>query len=528
MNNVLENIRTQLKEYFTALSKQERKRLVILVVVILALAILAAVLLGRTSYAVIFTGEPQEAGEVLAYLTDQGVDVRTEGVGTLLVPEDQVSSLRMQLSTAGITSNDYRYDIFVEGTGFGTTDRERVAYYQFQLAQHISTTLNAMSKVDSSFVMVNLANISSYVRQEDNQPASATVMLSLKGGNKLTREEVNSVASVVMGAVQGIKKENIHITDNMMNSYSTTETDILESDNVTNHLGLTTSVRENLESQVLNLLSPVFGMNNVRPAVHVELNFDTEIVNSVEFAPPVEGETQGLILSVHQLWEATREEGIAEGIPGTDSNGMGVVEYPYGELEDGTDYYHWVQDINYELNETRTQLEKAKGGIKNISVSVVLNSDAVTEDYTETVSDLVATAIGVDPTYITVSSLPFKEDTSITSYIEDQQREMFWMQIKDLIYTLLKLAVVVVLALMVYNLIKLLIRSRSESERLQDEALHGIDVLAGFGDDELLDSVYKDIDLNAKSEAVEQLEKFIDKDPQAVAQLLRNWLLDEM
>jgi flagellar biosynthesis/type III secretory pathway M-ring protein FliF/YscJ len=58
----------------------------------------------------------------------------------------------------------------------------------------------------------------------------------------------------------------------------------------------------------------------------------------------------------------------------------------------------------------------------------------------------------------------------------------------------------------------------------------GIDYLIG-DDDDLAEQAaqveFEDIEINTKSPGLEQVEKFIDRDPGSVAQLLRNWLSDE-
>jgi flagellar biosynthesis/type III secretory pathway M-ring protein FliF/YscJ len=48
------------------------------------------------------------------------------------------------------------------------------------------------------------------------------------------------------------------------------------------------------------------------------------------------------------------------------------------------------------------------------------------------------------------------------------------------------------------------------------------------GDPELAkEKAIAELELKAKAETIDQLEKFIDKNPNAVAQLLRNWLSEE-
>ena len=54
-----------------------------------------------------------------------------------------------------------------------------------------------------------------------------------------------------------------------------------------------------------------------------------------------------------------------------------------------------------------------------------------------------------------------------------------------------------------------------------------IDYRIDSDEDDEDDIPLEEIDLNQKSAGLEQIERFIDKDAAAVAQLLRNWLSDE-
>ena len=62
------------------------------------------------------------------------------------------------------------------------------------------------------------------------------------------------------------------------------------------------------------------------------------------------------------------------GIAGLDANGN-ASEY-MASLNGNEDaiYYNVSREVNYEINQTTTQIEQAKGQIEDISVSVILNS----------------------------------------------------------------------------------------------------------------------------------------------------------
>lgn len=529
MRNVLDNTLKSLKNFFAKLSKGEKIRLTVLAVGIIALSIIVTAVLSRTDYGVLYSGlGPSDAGEILEALENMGVDAKTRGSDTVLVPEDRVGELRMRLSAGGYQSGNFDYSIFQNASGFGTTDLEKQTYLQFQLQANLREYILKMDRIKDCLVIVNMPKESSFVLSSNEETASASVLVEVKGGGALTSSEANAIAETVAMGIPGLKKENIRIVDTNMHLYSLDENELGNyPSSIDKQFELEKKLREELELQVVNLLAPVYGGANIKAAANVTLDFNSEIVSSVEFSPPVEGETDGIVVSMSELYENSRTGAGGGGAVGTDSNGLGTVEYPYSDLDEDELYSKVLREANYEINETRTQIEKAKGTVKELSVAVLIDSEAITEDYTDNVSNLVANAIGVKEEFITVERLPFQSTDEMEARLAEQNAFLKSMQTKEFVINLLKYAVILIIALMVISMIIKIINiatgRREEPMLISPES--GIEYIVG--DEQSDDSHYPDLDLNAKPEGVQQLERFIDKDPEAVAQLLRNWLSDD-
>ncbi|MCL2496134.1 MAG: hypothetical protein FWF04_01805, partial [Clostridiales bacterium] len=304
---------------------------------------------------------------------------------------------------------------------------------------------------------------------------------------------------------------------------------------------------------------------HVRVAVSLALNFDKESVSSVVFAPPVEGETDGIVVSMQELYESTRFGGQAGGVPGTDTNGvnnLGTPEYPYLPLQDDQLYGKVLREMNFEINETRTEIERAQGSISDLSIGVLLDSANVEGDYTENVISLVAQAVGVSSRYVSVQALPFQlSGSDVARTLESQNDFMTRMERLDLIRLGILAIALLLLALLVFSFIRTVLRAFTppalaalgpgasidyismEENILLPEAAREMRAgemelgesghMEGMGmegmemSEEKATEAEKEIPVSTKSDTVNQLEKFIDRDPEAVAQLLRNWLSDE-
>lgn len=525
MRGTIDGVLKTIMEYFRKLTRRERIRLVILVVLVIGLGIVVASLLGRTTYSILYSGlSESEAGEIYTALLGMGEDAQMQGTNTILVPEGRVSELRVTLASQGYQNSGFTYDLFDRASGFGMTDLEKQTLVKYQLQEHIRSQLKLMAKVKDCLVNLNLPKESLFALQGSGTDASASVTLVLTGGVKLTQSEVNAVAETVIDSVSGLTAENLTITDSNMNLYRVGDESDITGD-VTSQLSFKQDFQAVLEEQVMNVAAPIFGVDSIRVSVNAVLNFDSMVSESVVFEPPVEGETEGLVVSAYSLREASRTDDGTGGVVGTEENGMGTEEYPYGTLEDGELYEKQILETNYELNRTTTQMKKNGYAVENLSVAIVLDSQAVADDYTQAVASLVAMAIGVDPEYISVQRLPFQNTSeSIEAVLAAQEEFMKSMQIREYIEKAVTWVLVIILVVVFLLLVRSIVRS---ARRPVAEGVGGaVDYLAS---EDLLKQagLDVDIDLSAKPENVLNLEKLIDRDAGAVAQLLRNWITDD-
>lgn len=535
MKSSFDNILNSLKEYFSNLTKQEKRRFAFLAVSIIALSIVAVVLLSRTTYVTVYSNlSAAEAGTRRTAIEEMGIDVKTDGAGNLMVPEDSYDTVVQNLAMQGFDSTSLTYDLFAMGTGFGTTDMERQEYKKYQAQEHLRTSINMSDKIADSVVLINLPTQSQFAISREAEKGSVSITLQLKDSVSFSNTEALAVAEKAMGFLPGLERENIRIVDTKLNIYDISNSGEYYGETVSERMQLEANMSKRFEDQVKKVLTPVFGLDNLQVAANVKLNMDAETVSSVVFEPPVEGSEEGIALSMSRLYESTRTGTAAEGVPGTDSNGVNTVEYPYLGLADDESYHKYVEEINYELNEIQTVIEKARGNISELSISVLLNSDSVESDYSEEVRNLVASAIGVNTTLVSVERLPFQVENTAQDSIDAMQGYERTRAISDIVKTAINSLVVVLLVVALFSLIKTLYNGA----RNQQVAMAGASVIGSTlnyvaGDDDNMyssgqaDEYGSPLERESKSENVAQLEDFIDRDPEAVAMLLRNWLSED-
>jgi flagellar M-ring protein FliF len=387
---------------------------------------------------------------------------------------------------------------------------------------------------------------------QNKQVPSASIQLKVAGNRKLTFDEVRGITEYVKGAVSDIAEDHIKITDTNYNYYNVQERSITEDMNM--QLAFKQDAQNVIQEQVNTVLTPIFGFSGFMAVVNADLNFDEVSTSSTEWAPPVAGMTEGLAVSASKLLEIVRPGFETGDIPGTDSNGLGSVEYPYGNITSDEDYLRALDERNYELNEFHTEVTQARGAVERLTVAVTIDANLVPDDYTSEVKALVVGATGAAAKDVTVMRLPFLENTDAVKALELNESIEAKRRSQELLRLILVLvcilAAVILLAVMLVSIARIYNRRMEEeakalSAQLSAEAMAAravagqydypvgatMDILIGDDDEYAeLDSngiPIRPIDPSGKSELLRELEGFIERDPAAAVTMLRNWLTEE-
>lgn len=511
------------------MEKGKRTRLIVLVSLILTVIIVVSIILNQKTYTVLYSGmESADTAQVLSMLSEMGVEAKADGEDTVLVAGTEVDTVRLKLAAEGYPSSGLNYDIYNSASGLGVTDSQRNVYYQYQTQENLRKTIEQMEKVEKAVVNIDLGDDSSYVLSDKNDAATASILLTLKDGQKLGKSEVKAIGELVSKSISGLELENVRIVDTQMTLYSLAEDS--EAESADTQLALQNNVKQQLQQQIISLLSPVFGDQNVLAEVNVKLDFDKTVSESVEYKAP-EGRTEGLVVSMKELVEAITND-TQGGIPGIDANGN-ASQY-LGTIAGNGDavYYNLSREVNYEINETKTQIEKAQGQIESLSVSVILNSTN-TRNYSDEVKKLVSTAIGANADNINVEMLPFAEtDPSVAE--EAAQSLNIQHQIMTSVQgeQTMRMVILVIGGLIVLIFIFAIIKTLRPGREVYASEPEGFELIADEeiipepgGEDVDLKNV--DLDFEAKDDNLSVLKEYVNKNPESVANLLRNWLNED-
>jgi flagellar M-ring protein FliF len=212
---------TRFKERWQALD-QNRKIIAVMITLGLVVSLFFLIRLAfQPSYANLFTGlEPKDAGTIAEKLKAMNVPYKlTEQGKTIQVPESKVYEVRNELASSGVLADSgIGFELFDESK-FGQTDFEQQVGYQRALQEELRRTLIQLEGVDQARVHLVLPQKSVFVTSDEGT-ASASVALRLKPGATLKPAQVQGICDLLVGSVEGLKPENVHIIDTAGNTLS--------------------------------------------------------------------------------------------------------------------------------------------------------------------------------------------------------------------------------------------------------------------------------------------------------------------
>jgi len=186
-------------------------------VVILLLPVLPAVLFWQDiqpvqEYRVLYAElSDRDGGEVVGALERLNIPYRlSEPDGLVQVPSDQLHAARYKLAALGLPRGDRPADASASPR-FGLSAFQEQLGYQRGLEAEMARSVETIEAVKLARVHLALPKQSSFLREP--QPATATVLVELKPGAQLDREQVEAVRRIVAGGVPGMSPGRVDVVD---------------------------------------------------------------------------------------------------------------------------------------------------------------------------------------------------------------------------------------------------------------------------------------------------------------------------
>ncbi|MCF6466317.1 flagellar basal-body MS-ring/collar protein FliF [Clostridium sp. Cult2] len=506
MGETIHQMRNQLNEYWQNLDKNKRIKLIIIGIIAILSIIILSIVFTRTKYEVLYQDlSLKDTAQITKKLDEMGVKWKTPGddTTTILVPSEMKNKIKIELAAYGLPKEGYGFMDAFNDTNWTMTDYDKKERWKLALQSELSSTISDIDGIESATVYINEKEDSGFVLEENKKETTASVFIEKSDNRPLKGETVTAIQNLVAGSIN-MNPEKVQIVDSegRLLTGEQDESEILMTDqfNIKNNLEL------RINDSIRNFLENIFGAENVDVRSSVKINFDSERTTIVEFNPPIEGNEEGLIRSMEEIEEHMVGGGTG-GVPGVEEN---PPDYTM-EDDESERYDKRSSTINYELDEINKEIRKAPGQVEDITVAVLINKDVLIDgDFSQEkereISDLIYAATGLDTRQVAVKAESFRTH-ELADSVEDV-KTFNWLTI-----ILALIAASSVAGYIVYRR-----RKSRELEELEELESQIEDVKS------IRDEV-EDLDFETeKSKIKTQIEKFVDRNPDAVAQLLRTWL----
>ncbi|HEY4112977.1 MAG TPA: flagellar basal-body MS-ring/collar protein FliF [Rhizomicrobium sp.] len=359
--------------------------------------------------------EPRNAAAVTAKLDAMNVPYEAKGDGgTILVPSDQVTKLRMELASENLPAAGIGYEIFDKSDAFGTTafvqNINRLRALEGELARSVQT----IQGIEAA--RVHLVIPERQIFSRESQSPSASVVLKTSG--VMDRGQVAAIQHLVAAAVAGLEPSRVAIIDDKGDLLAGGDDKNGADAGTADEEQHTSDYEDKLRQRLESIVSSVVGPGHVRVQVAADLNYNHLSETSETFDP------DSKVIRSTQTVEQNANDSA--------NNTSGAVSVstalPNSQQQSPTDANgnkssstRTEETTNYEISKTVKTLSENGGDVKHLSVAVVVDGSTATvngkEVYTprtpaemKQIAALVKSAMGFNQArgdQVQISNMPF-------------------------------------------------------------------------------------------------------------------------
>lgn len=511
--------------------------------------VVAAVMWGsEPKYKVLFSNlDDRDGGAIVTALGTMNVPYRYNETGTaLLVPADRVYDARLQLASQGLPRGGSVGFELMDNARFGASQFAEQINYQRGLEGELARSIEAMHTVQHARVHLAMPRQSLFVRER--QAPTASVLLNVYPGRSLSDAQVSAISWLVASSVPELTAENVSIVDQngRLLSAPLGEGRGMDAD----QMRFVREMEQRTVERILTILNPLVGPGNVHAQASADVDFARREETSEVYRPNQEP-GQSAIRSQQTSDSTQRGVNPAQGVPGALSNqapanaqapianppapqpprpgqpqqpanaqqqqqtGTQTAATNLNERRDAT--------TNYEVDRTISHIKQPVGNLKRLSVAVVVNyirdkdgePQALPPEELNKLTNLVREAMGYSETRgdsLNLVNSQFNDGPPPVPMWRDP--EMI-----ALFKTILAWLVGLLVALWLYRKVR-----RSVTEYLYPPVDPEMAEAERIEAAREAQDVARTKEVNRYEDNLERARTMANKDPRAVAMVLRTWM----
>lgn len=342
------------------------------------MGVVAVLMLGFFAFLVFRVSSPQmapiytglsleDSAAITKQLQSMNVPFELRGDGdSILVPRDQVTTVRMTLAGDGLPSKgQVGYEIFDQQNTLGATSFVQNINNVRALEGELARTITSINRIKSARVHLVLPEHALFSRAQKDPTAS--IMLSVRG--ELSPGEIRAIQHLVAAAVEGLTPDRVAIVDDAGQLLASGGADDGSSALASETDDRAASLEDRLKTRIENMLTNVVGPGRARVQVSAELNRDRSTRTTETFDPNAQVVHSTETQSINNTTSGPASTGavsVANALPGAAQNSSGSTT----SSQQGSTTQETTNYDNSKVTETATT---DAGGIKRLTVAVVVD-----------------------------------------------------------------------------------------------------------------------------------------------------------
>lgn len=287
--------------------------------------------------------------------------------GQVLVPDAELARARMQLAAKGVVAQlPAGLELLDKNDPLGVSQFVQDVRFRRGLEGELAQSIMALDPVAGARVHLSLPRSTSFVTV-GGEKGSASVVVTLKPGQQLSNEQIAAVVKLVAGSVSSLEASQVTLVDQAGELLSG-RIDLGDGSLASNGNEAAKRFRQEALQNVRDLLAPALGADNFKVSVTADVDNDRveETREKYGEAPKVTNEASR---------EETSTERAALGVPGSLSNRPVNTDASGGAGEKAGNSKNAVTR-QYAYDRNITNIKKARGTLRRLSVAVALNQAA--------------------------------------------------------------------------------------------------------------------------------------------------------
>ncbi|MGZ3254101.1 MAG: flagellar basal-body MS-ring/collar protein FliF [Burkholderiaceae bacterium] len=354
----------------------------------LGVAVIIAVMSGiwmytqQPEYRILFSNySDRDGGAIVASLQQMNVPYKfSDGGGAILVPASQVHEARLKLASQGLPKGGNVGFELMENQKLGVSQFLEQVNFQRALEGELARSIESIGVVQGARVHLALPKATVFVREQ--QKPTASVVLNLQSGRTLDQQQVSAIVHLVASSVPDLPPQNISVIDQNGNLLSRSDKSVNNNTLDATQLKYVQDLQQSVVKKVESIITPIVGVNNVRAEATADIDF-SQSEQAAETYKPNQTPNESAVRSQQSSESLASNGATTGGVPGALSNQPPVpataplttpaVGKPTGAAAVTPTNTHKDSTINYEVDKTVRYVQQPMGGLKRLSVAVVVN-----------------------------------------------------------------------------------------------------------------------------------------------------------